>query len=217
MRLRVLLAAAAASVSAAPVAAQFYSYPAFQVPQIAEREFNFAVADGGRSGTSLLVQWREGVSATSEWRLDAGIADPEGRGASSRLIVGGSWGYQMHQGSTDVPLAIQFTAGLGGSFGDGQSLLRIPVGLSVGHRFELEGGVSVMPFAHPRVSLDSCNQCGRNGRRDTDVGVDVDLGVDVRFTRALAVRAAVLLGGSDFQGRQDAVGVGLVWSPPSLR
>ncbi len=217
MRNRLLLAAAAVTFSALPSAAQFHSYPAFQPPQIADREFNFAVADGGRSGTSLVVQWREGVSPASELRLDAGIADPEGRGASSRLILGGSWGYQLHRGSSDVPLAIQFTAGLGGSFGDGQSLLRIPVGLSVGHRFELDGGVSVMPFAHPRLSLDTCNACGRNGRRDTDMGVDVDLGVDVRFTRALAVRAAVLVGGSDSQGRQDAVGIGLVWSPPSLR
>ncbi len=217
MQNRLLLAASAVLLCAVPASAQFYSYPAFQPPQIADREFNFAVADGGRSGTSLLVQWREGLSRGSEFRLDAGIADPEGRGASSRLILGGSWGYQLHQGSNDVPLAIQFTAGLGGSFGGGQSLLRIPAGLSVGHRFDLEGGISVMPFAHPRISLDTCNECGRNGRRDTDIGVDVDLGVDVRFTRAIAVRAAAMLGGSDFQGRQDAVGIGLIWSPPSLR
>jgi hypothetical protein len=204
----------------APLAAsegQFYSYPAFQLPQIAERDFTFAAADGGKSGTTLVAQWREGISPFSELRLDVGVADPEGRGSESRLILGGSWAYQLHDGSADVPFAMQLTAGAGGSFGDGRSLLRFPVGLSVGHRFELDGGISIMPFAHPRLSLDTCNKCSVRGRRDTNVGVDVDLGVDVRLSRVIALRAAVLLGGSDFQGQQDAVGIGLTWTPPSLR
>jgi hypothetical protein len=197
--------------------AQFYSYPAFQVPEIATREFNFAVADAGRAGTSLLVQWREGLAPRQELRLDAGLADADGPGASTRLILGGSWAYQLHNGSSDVPFALQLTVGAGGSFGDGQSLLRIPVGLSVGHRFALDGGVSIMPFAHPRLSLDRCSSCGPGGDSDTDLGVDVDLGVDLRVSPVIAFRAAVLLGGSDFQGKRDAVGLGLVWSPPSLR
>jgi hypothetical protein len=45
----------------------------------------------------------------------------------------------------------------------------------------------------------------------------VDLGVDVRVSPVIAFRAAFLLGGSDFQGKRDAVGLGLAWTPPSLR
>jgi hypothetical protein len=200
----------------ASASAQFYSYPAFQIPEIAQRDFNFAVADAGRAGTSLLVQWREGLGQRQELRLDAGLVDVDGPGASTHLILGGSWAYQLHNGSSDVPFALQLTLGAGGSFGDGQSLLRVPVGLSIGHRFALDGGVSIMPFAHPRLSLDRCSSCA-GGDADTNMGVDVDLGVDVRVSPVIAFRAAFLLGGSDFQGKRDAVGLGLAWTPPSLR
>ena len=197
--------------------AQFYSYPSFQAPRVALREYNFAAANGGDAGTTLVFQWRERTNEGSQLQLDAGLADPRPRSANGRLIIGGSYGRRLNSATDDFPLDLMFTTGVGGAFGDGNSFLRVPVGLSVGHRFVLDGAVAVTPYAHPRLAIDYCSRCGGGGRRDTNLGVDVDLGVSVEFSPSIALRASTLLAGSDFYGRDDGFGISLAWSPRGLR
>jgi hypothetical protein len=204
----------------AAVHAQFHSYPSFQVPRVSTRDFTFAVADGGRDATTLLYQWRGSGSARSHLQLDAGLADGFGDD-DLRLIIGGGLAQQVHVSDADFPLDMAFTAGVGGSFGDGGSLLRVPFGLSLGHTFAMDSPVALTPYVHPRVSVDYCSRCGPradDGRPDgdTDIGVEMDVGLDARFTRAMAMRASVVLGSGAF-GRGDAFGISLVWSPPGFR
>ena len=189
-----MIGAAAALIPAA-ARAQFYSYPAFQPPQITVREYNFAAADGGDSGTSLLFQWREGMGARTNLVLDAGLADPDARGANARFIIGGSGVLRINAATADLPLDMVVTGGIGGSFGDGTSFLRLPVGLSVGHRFALDEPFAVTPYAHPRIAIDHCSQCSGRGTSSTKLGVDVDLGVGVEVNRNIALRASLLLAG----------------------
>jgi hypothetical protein len=197
-------------------AAQFHTYPSFQIPRVSVRDYNFGIGDAGDGGSTLLFQWREGTGPRTHLQFDAGLADPEG-GGDMRFVIGGSLGRQVRDGDNDLPLDMLFTVGIGGSFGDGFSLLRIPFGLSVGHTFLLDDPISISPYAHPRLSLDYCSRCGGGGDSDTDFGVDVDLGVDVRVARTISIRASVMLAGSDFVGRDDAFGLSLVWLPPGLR
>lgn len=213
-------AAALAVLSAAPAAAQAWSYPTFQQPRVTSREFNFAVADG--AGTSLLFQWREGMGASgaNQLSLDAGYVDSENPGGDGVFLLGGQFAHQILRSNVNTPLDLLFTAGANVALADEANLIRIPVGASIGHRFPLEGGMAITPYVHPRVSLDRCSDCGVelvNGQfertSDSDIGFDFDLGGSFEFTPNLAVRLSASLSGSDYLGDDDSFGISLAWTP----
>ena len=192
--------------------AQAWTYPAFQPPRVADREFNIGVADG--SGTILVGQWRENLGPRSHFSVDGGLVDGEGRGSTNFLLLGGGFGYQLTEQRQDLPLDFLGTAGLYVAFGDGANVLRIPFGVSIGHRFPLESGMSLTPFVHPRVSIDRVNP--DNGESDTNLGIDFDLGVDFQVNRQLSFRVAAIFGGSDTFGDDDGFGISLAWSPAGV-
>ncbi len=195
--------------------AQSYTYPSFQLPTLIEREYNFAAADGGRAGATLLVQWREAVSPLWQLGVDAGLADPDGN-ASSRLVLGGHAARQLTRATTDFPFDVALTAGIGFSGVGGHNVVRMPVGASVGHRFLLDGGMSITPFAHPRLSYDRCNDC-KAGGSDAKINVAVDVGGSVQLTDQVALRLAAMAGGSDYLGSGNGIGFSVAWTPKGLR
>lgn len=195
--------------------AQSYTYPSFQLPTLVEREYNFAAADGGRAGATLLFQWREAVSPLWQVGIDAGLADPDGN-ASSRLVLGGHVARELTRATTEFPFDVALTAGIGFSGVDGHSVVRIPIGASVGHRFLLENDMSVTPFAHPRLSLDRCNDC-RSGDAGGKLNVAVDIGGSVQLTDQVALRVAATAGGSDYLGSGNGIGFSVAWTPKGLR
>ncbi len=199
----------------AALGAQGWAYPSFQPPRVMSREFNFGVADAGDAGTSLIFQWREGLSTRSQLSLDVGFADPEGKG-NGKLVLGGQYGYLFTQGNAEMPLAFLGTAGLGFAFGDGGNLVRIPFGVSIGHRFALDQGFAITPYVHPRVSIDVCSDCGSNNDNETDLGIDFDIGANLEVTKQLSFRVSILFGGSDTFGDSDGFGLSLAWTPPGL-
>ena len=211
-----LVAAGAASLLAASaLGAQAWNHPTFQPPRIAEREFNFAVANAGDAGTSVLFQWRHGVGARTQLSLDAGFAEPEGNDANTYVLLGGQLGYQITTARADMPLDLMFTGGVYAALGD-VSLVRAPVGVALGHRFPLEGTLAITPYAHPRLSIDFCSDCGLDGDSDTDLGVNVDLGAEFEFNRQLAMRLSATLSGSDWLGNSNAFGISLAWTPARI-
>ena len=209
---RVAAAALCSFVAADAVSAQAWAYPALQPPRVVTREFNFGFADAGSAGTSLLFQWREGISARDQWSLDAGLADPDGRGLDNVLFFGGQFAHQLTTSTRDVPLDFLLTVGAGVAIGN-NTTLRVPVGVSVGHRFPLSGDLALTPFAHPRVSLDFCGGCKSD---EAQLGIAFDLGANLELTPVLAVRGAAFFGGSSRFG-DDGLGLSLVWTPPGLR
>ena len=206
------LAASLVMLGAQVAQAQAWAYPSFQPPVTASREFNFGIADGRDAGTSVLFQWREGFGRRSQFSLDFGIADPEPKGVDNVAFIGGQYAYQLATSSADVPLDFLLTAGAGLAFGN-KTTLRVPFGVSIGHRFPLEGGLALTPYVHPRVSLDFCGGCKSE---ESQVGINFDLGANFELTRALAIRGSAFIGGSDRFG-DDGIGISLVWSPPSLK
>lgn len=195
--------------------AQSYTYPSFQLPTIVEREYNFAAADAGRAGTTLLFQWREQVAARWQLGLDAGLTDPDGN-ASSRLALGGHAAFQLARATTDFPFDVALTGGVGFSGADGHNVVRLPVGASVGHRFALDNGLSVTPFVHPRLSLDRCNDCKATSA-DSKLNIAVDLGGNLQFTEQVALRVIVTTGGADYLGSGNGIGLSVAWTPKGLR
>lgn len=205
--------AAGLALVAAPAAtagAQAWFYPSFQVPRVADRDYNFGVV--ANNGTSALFQWREGISPTSQLSLDAGLADQDGDD-NTKLFVGGQYARELTRASADQPLDMLFTAGAGFAIGDGPDLFRIPVGLSVGHRFELEGTLAITPYVHPRASLDFFT--GPGDADGSDLSLDFDIGASFELSRQIALRAALLFSGA--QASDDfGFGISLNWSPAPL-
>ena len=201
----------------ATVGAQAWAYPSFQPPRLTPREFNFGVADAGDAGTSLVFQWREGISPRTQLSADLGFADPDGKG-NGKLILGGQFGYLFTQANAEMPLDFLGTAGVGFSLGDGGNIVRIPLGVSIGHRFPLEDNFAITPYIHPRVSIDICSDCGGpdNTDSETDLGIDFDLGANFEVTKQLSFRVSALFGGSDTFGDSDGFGISLAWTPPGL-
>jgi hypothetical protein len=212
--MRPLQLALLTAVAASSLAAQAYNYPALQTPRIVDREYNFAAASSGNAGTSLLFQWREGMSADWQFGLEGGIASP--KGLDTRLLLGGSLAWQWTRSSADVPFDVALTGGAGLSSGNSHDVVRIPIGASVGHTFKLDNGNELTPFVHPRISLDFCSStlwCGSNSKLD----VDVDVGLNYGITQQVAVRIAGMLGGTSYVGSTNAVGFSVAWTPKGLK
>jgi hypothetical protein len=174
------------------------------------REFNFGVADAGRSGPTFVFQWREESGPRHQLSLDLGLADSDRRRTGLVLFGGGQYAFQMARSSSEVPLDFLFTLGAHLAVGD-LTLFRVPVGLSIGHRFGLEGNLALTPYVHPRLSLDICNNCGGN----SDLAASFDLGANFEITRTMAIRVSALFTGSD-SFDEDGFGVSLAWTPPGL-
>lgn len=205
----------AAATAAEPLRAQAWSYPSFQPPRITAREFNFGVADAGDAGTSLVFQWREGITPRAQLSLDVGVADPDG-GGDSFLLLGGGMAAMLSEARADLPLDFLLTAGLNLAIGGDGNLLRLPVGVSLGHRFPLEQGMAITPYVHPRVSIDYCGDCGIGDNSRTELGVDFDIGASFDVNPSLTFRLSALFGGSDLVGNSDGFGLSLAWRPAGL-
>ena len=196
--------------AAAPLQAQAYVYPALQPSRIAEREYNFALADMGDGfGTGLIFQWREGLGNPKlQFTLDAGFADPDAPNADARLLIGGGLAYQLTSATTDMPFDIVLAGGLGLTTGDDVTTVRVPFGAAIGHRFPLEGDIAITPFVHPRLSWD---RISFNGNSDSDTNLNVDIGANFEFKPQMAIRVAAAL------GDDDAVALSFAWTPKGLR
>ena len=189
-------------------------YPSFQQPRTVSREFNVGVADGERI-TPIIFQWREGTTPRTQLSFDVGLADSEGLNSDAFILLGGQFARTLARSSPDMPLDVLFTAGVFTMFGNDQTMLSVPVGASVGHRFPLEGtAMAITPFVHPRVALQYASADDGNPATDdsrTDLEVSFDLGGDLELTRQLALRVSATF------GEFEAFGLSLAWTPRGLR
>ena len=227
--MRSLKFALIALLVSSPLAAQAYNYPALQTPRIVDREYNFAAATAGNAGTSLLFQWREGLSADWQFSLEGGIASPKGSG--TRVIAGGGLAWQWIRSTAEMPFDVAVTGGAGLSSGNSMTVVRIPIGAAVGHTFKLDNGNELTPFVHPRLALDFCsgptttlpNGAGGTiivaacGSSKSKLDVDVDVGVNYEITPQVAIRLSGMLGGTNYLGSTNAIGFSVAWTPKGLK
>lgn len=90
----------------------------------------------------------------------------------------------------DVPFDGAFTFGVGGQIGEGFARGFVPIGLSLGRRFEVEGSeTSFVPYLHPVFTSVFGD--------DPDVALSLGLGVDVRVNRTLDIRLSAGIGDLD--------------------
>lgn len=162
-------------------------------------------------GVLLLEAHGGGIGGLVTWRapgwnfgVRAGIAEAGGDddiGLITGIDVSGS----VTRSTQDFPLDIDWVFGAGIGVHDG-ARISLPLGLSVGHLFTSENA-TFLPYATPRVVLDAfIDDSDRRGDDDdVDLGVAVDLGLDMRVTPAFIIRFAATI------GDRDAVALGLVF------
>ena len=196
-----LLVAAFVALAASEAAAQETGTPIFKAPYRAftNHEFGASISDPGDAADFALEGFYRYGRGNNDFSLRAGFADGAGP-LNSRFLIGGDFRTRVVSYSESFPLDGALTVGVGTSLGDGDDLFYLPVGFSLGRRFELEGSkTSFIPYVHPVI----VPVLGSGG--GDDVGFALGLGVDVRFSDSWAVRASGGLG--DIEG----VGVSLTY------
>lgn len=189
----VILLTTAANVTAA----QETGTPMFKAPYRTFTEHEYGAALSDYEGVSFALEgfYRYG-DGPHDLSLRGGFVDL-GDDVGNQFLAGGDFRTRVLSYSETVPLDGSLTVGFGASVGDGPDFYRLPVGISLGRRFEVEGSeTSFVPYAHPVI-------VPRFGSGDDDVDFALGLGVDIRFGGSLAVQASGGLG--DIEG----VGLGL--------
>ncbi|HEY9016283.1 MAG TPA: hypothetical protein VIM84_14615, partial [Gemmatimonadales bacterium] len=148
-----LFVAAVLASGAVDLAAQETGTPMFKAPyrSFTNHEFGAAFSDPGETWSYALEGFYSYGSGKNDFGLRAGIADPQGAGSTS-ILLGADFRTRVLSYSEDFPLDGALTVGVGANFGDADDVVYLPVGLSVGRRFELEGSKTTFtPYAHPVV------------------------------------------------------------------
>ena len=154
--------------------------------------------------TGLKLIWRQ--SGNLNLGLHAGAADLGDIG--NTILLGGEFYGPLTGATASTGLIMSWGLGAGAVFGSDYIDLSIPLGVSIGMNLGT-GGVSLLPYVHPRVSLDvTAIGEGENEQTDTNIGLSVDLGVDVGLGERFILRA-----GGSF-GDRDAYGVGIAMRIP---
>jgi hypothetical protein len=132
------------------------------------------------------------------FRLGLGEAPADRIGIFGGVDVSGS----LIRPTNDQPLEVLWFTG-GGLGAANHLLLSFPLGLSVGAVIESDG-VTFSPYASPRVILDICSgdrekPKGYPCKADDslDLGVAVDLGLDLSFDPSWMIRFAATFGDRD--------------------
>ena len=196
-----LLVAVVVALSSADVAAQETGTPMFKAPYRAftSHEFGAAFSDPGEGVSFALEGFYSYGRGNNDFGIRGGIADPEGAG-DTRILLGGDFRTRVLSYSDAFPLDGALTVGAGINLGDGDDLIYLPIGVSLGRRFELEGSrTTFTPYAHP-VVVPVLGAAG-----GSDVGFALGLGVDLRFSQSISARVSGGIG--DLEG----VGIALTY------
>ena len=177
--------------------AQATGMPSFNAPYRAftRSEIGLALSFPSGAGTAF-----EGAYRMSSGKFDigfrGGILDPDGGDAI--LLIGAEARQRVITHTVDFPLDGALVLGIGGAFASGNSVLFIPVGLSLGRRVDPQGSqVSIVPYVQPTLLL------AVNGGSDAFFGLG--LGADFRLSRSFDARISAGLG--DIEG----VSLSAVW------
>jgi len=194
-----ILAVAVLAGGASVASAQETGTPIFKAPYRAFDNHEFGASLSDAEGIDFAVEgfYRYG-RGPNDFSVRAGFADVEG-GGDAAFLIGGDFRTSVVSYSDAFPLDGALTLGVGGIFGEGDDRFLIPVGVSLRRRFDVEGSeTTFVPYVHP-VIVPSF------GGDDSDVDFALGLGVDVRFSESLAIRASGGLG--DIEG----VGISLAY------
>jgi hypothetical protein len=195
---RTILIALVAVLGASGLAAQATGMPLYNAPYRAfqRSEIGAAVSFPSSAGTAFLGMYRM-ASGKLDLGFQAGIWDPCS-GCNSVFLAGVEARDRVITHNADFPLDGAVIVGLGGEFANGNSVLVVPAGLTLGRRVQLSGtNISMVPYVQPTLFILAGDASGTN--------FGLGLGADFRFTPRFDGRVSAGL------GDVDGVSLGFVW------
>jgi hypothetical protein len=192
MRLTTLasLAAAATLALGAPADAQETGTPVFSAPYRAFSTHELGLSLSAPEGADLgLEGFYSFASGRNDFGLRVGFLDSDD---DADLVLGGRFRARLLTHSQDFPLDGALTVGVGAVFYDGSTVLRVPIGLSLGRRIDdRSSGMSFVPYLHP-VLIPTFSE------GDDELELALGLGLDIRLTRRFDLRVSGSVG--DLEG-----------------
>jgi hypothetical protein len=184
------LGAAAGLALASAAQAQETGTPVFSAPFRAFARHEFGLSLSAPEGSDLGVEgFFSFASGRNDFGLRVGALDADDE---SDLVLGGRFRSRLITHSSDFPLDGALTVGLGFVFYEGNTVLRTPIGLSLGRRFDSNSsGMSFVPYLQP-VLIPTFS--------DGDSALDfaLGLGLDIRLARHVDLRVGGSVG--DLEG-----------------
>jgi opacity protein-like surface antigen len=178
--------------SAGAAEAQETFTPIFKAPYrpFNQHEFGASISDPGEGVDFALEGFYSYGKDANDFGIRGGFADVAGN--NTRFLIGGDFRTRVLNYSESFPFDGALTLGIGGNFGEGDDIFAVPIGVSLGRHFEVEGSSTTFtPYIHP-------NLVPVFGGNDDGVKFTFGLGVDIRFSEQWAVRASGGLG--DIEG-----------------
>lgn len=187
--------------AAAPAGAQVAWDSPFMVPPAAPRGLGVYLMEGSPGdGLGVMGTYRA-ADAPAGLGFRAGLSED---GSDDLSIFGGvDFSGYLARESADFPVDLVWNAGVGAGFGD-FVLLSFPVGMTFG-KIVTSDDVRFNPYVGPRLVLDALLGRDAPGGDDLDLGLAVDLGVDLSFDPRWAIRFGATI------GDRDALAVGVVF------
>ena len=159
-------------------------------------EFGVLVSFPNGGGTAFEGQYRV-ASGRLDIGFKGGVLDASGAG-DAVLLLGAEARERVLSHNQDFPLDGAVVFGAGANLVSGNSVLILPLGLSLGRRIATESGVSIVPYVQPSLFILA-------GDTPSHTQFALGLGVDFRFTPRFDARLSAGLG--DVEG----VSLGAVW------
>jgi hypothetical protein len=172
-------------------AAQAWDNPSFFAPRAHDDIGAYLVnPEGGDLGFAAI--WRQSGN------INLGVRGGIGGDSDDRLWLLGAELYGPLNLATGMPLLLAWNTGVGATFGDGFTAMRIPLGVSVGIDLGQAGaGVSILPYVHPRAVFDLVAiEIGDEEETDSEFDFDIDIGADVGIGERWILRGGVSLANS---------------------
>ncbi|HWV56994.1 MAG TPA: hypothetical protein VNZ57_05930 [Longimicrobiales bacterium] len=156
--------------------AQAWDTPTFLPPRLTE-EIGAGLIDPEGADWGLVGFWRQ--PGPVGFGVRAGFVT----GGDATFLVGTEFFAPVFPITDREPLAMLWTAGLGGAFGD-HTEIRIPVGVTAGVLVPMGAGLALQPYAHPRAALDLHivdDETTAKFRASLDLGADLVVGSQLRL------------------------------------
>jgi hypothetical protein len=188
----VLVAVVLAGAPAGRAMAQETGTPVFKAPYRAFSSYEFGGVISFPSGAPDFAL--EGFYSYGHGSYDLGIRGgfENVPGGDTRVLLGGDFRTRVLHATDRFPLDGALTLGVGLNAGPGPDQVYLPVGLSLGRRFLLEGSrTSFVPYVHP-VAVP------RFSSGDSNLDLALGFGVDIRFSNTVDFRLSAGVG--DIEG-----------------
>ena len=184
------LAVAATLALGASAGAQETGTPVFSAPCRAFSTHELGLSLSAPEGADLgLEGFYSFTSGRNDFGLRVGVLDADD---ASDLVLGGRFRTSLLTHSEDFPLDAALTVGVGAAFFDGGTVLRTPIGLSLGRRVDSKSsGLSFVPYLQPVL-------VPRFSEGDSELELALGMGLDLRLTRSFDLRVAGSVG--DLEG-----------------